>query len=102
MDDLYPNDGSFMGGVPLEPLDQAIERRKERAQAMEASNVIKDMLQRLDERIDFYQRHSNIPDEIRTDPQAFLIISNSYTATADALISEKEWIEGILEASKRK
>ena len=102
MDDLYPNNGEFMGGVPLEPADQAIERKKERAQAMEAHSVLKDMVRRLEERIDFYERHSNIPDEVRTDAQAFVIISNSYTATADALRSEKEWIEGILESSKRR
>ena len=99
MDDLYPNDGTFLGGVPAEPVEQSVARKKERAQALEAQSVLKDMIERLDDRIDFYERHSNIPDEVRTDPEQFVIISNSYTMCAATLRSEKEWIQGILEAN---
>ena len=100
-DDVYPNDGTFLGGVPSEPVEQSVARKKERAQALEAQSVLKDMIQRLEDRIDFYERHSNVPEEVRTDAQAFLIISNSYTMTAERLRSEKEWIEGILDANVR-
>lgn len=100
-DDVYPNNGEFLGGVPREPVDQATERKKETAETLQVLPVLKDMIKRLDKRIDYYQRHSNIPDEVRADPKKFLIISNSYTMTADTLQSEKEWIEGLLDANAK-
>lgn len=100
-DDVYINNGEFLGGVPTEPVDQAIDRKKERAETLQVLPVLKDMIKRLDERIEFYQKHSNIPDEVRTDPNKFLIISNSYTMTAETLQSEKEWISGLLDANAK-
>lgn len=95
-DDLYPSDGTYF--MPREPEEQVVARKKESAQTLEGLSVLKDMVKRLDERIDFYQRHSNIPDEVRTDPSKFLIISNSYTMVSETLQSEKEWIEDLLES----
>lgn len=59
-DNLMPNDGTFMGGVPLEPTEQVIERQKERAKALEAKGVIEDIIAHFDERIDYLGRIDSI------------------------------------------
>jgi hypothetical protein len=100
-DDLYPNDPTFFGGVPLEPVEQIIERKKERAQTLEGATVLKDMINRMDERIAFYEKNSSIPDDVRLDPEQFLIMSNSYKLAAEALQNEKEWIVGLLDANAK-
>jgi len=93
-DDLYPNDSSYF--IPREPADQIIERKKEKAQTLESINELKAIVNRLDERIQFYEKNSSIPDDVRTDPQQFLILHNTYTLVAENLKSEKEYIEGLI------
>lgn len=98
-EDLYPNNTEFW--FPAEPKEQAIARKKEQAQTLEAIDTLNDVVKRIDERIDFFERHSNIPAEVRTDPKKFLIMSNSYTMTADNLRVEKEYIQSLIDSHKR-
>lgn len=93
-DSLYPNDSSYF--LPREPSDQIIERKKEKAQTLESLNELKSIANRLQERIDFYEKNSSIPDDVRTDPQQFLILHNTYTLVAENLKSEKEFIDGLI------
>ncbi len=93
-DDLYPNDSTYW--FPREPKDQSIGRKVEKAKTLEGLAELKVVIAHLDEKIDFFERHSNIPDSVRTDPKAFLIMSNSYTMTAENLRAEKEYIESLL------
>lgn len=96
-DDLYPNDGTYF--LPREPKDQAIGRKKETAGTLEALPILQDLIRRLDERIAYYEKNSSVPEEVRTDPLQFLIVQNSYTLAAKTLISEKEYIEGLIDAN---
>lgn len=94
-DNLLPNDSTFF--FAAEPEEQVIGRQKEKAKTLEALPVIKDLIKRLDEQIQFYEKNSSIPDDVRSDPQEFLIMSNSHLLTARVLTGEKEYIKGLLE-----
>lgn len=99
-DDMYPNDGTYFDPFS-EPLDQKIERKKERAQTLEAMNILKQHIERLDERIDFYEKNSSIPDEVRAEPEKFLIMSNSHMLAAKNLTSERDYLQGLIDSYKR-
>lgn len=93
-DNVMPNDGTFFYGK--EPVDQVIGRKKEKAQTLEAMNVLKDLVARLEARIQFFESVTSIPDAVRTKPQEFLIMHNTHTLTAKSLQAEKEYIEQLL------
>lgn len=93
-DDVRPNDTAHF---LQEPVEQAVERKKQKANTLEALPILQDLLKRLEERIAFYDSVSSIDESVRTDPQAFLIAHNSNTMMVQVLTSEKEWIESLLE-----
>ena len=92
-DNVMPNDGTYFA----QPKEQVIEHKKERAHTLEGLHVLKDMVKRLDDRIDFYEKVTSIPDAVRVKPDEFLILHNTYTLVAKTLRSEKEYIEGLLD-----
>lgn len=94
-DDVMPNDGTYF--VPREPEQQLIERSKEKAKTLEALPILKDLLERLEERVAFYGSVDSIPSEVKTDPQQFLIVHNANELVRDNLRAEIEYITGLLE-----
>jgi hypothetical protein len=95
VDNVMPNEGSVF--YPHEPKQQAIDRKKERARTLEALPILKDLLKRLEQRITFYESIYSIPEEVRTDPQQFLIVHNANTLMVQNLKAEAEWIQDLLE-----
>ena len=95
-DDVYPN-----YYLPTEPLEQTIERKKERALALEGMDFLKEMVVRLEERIAYYEGVSSIPDEVRVEPDKFIIIHNTHTMLSKVLRSEKEYLEDIISQYKK-
>lgn len=98
-EDLYPNDSSYW--LPSEPREQKIARKKEQAKTLEAVNVLKEIVKRLDERIEYFGTVDAIPDEVKYDPTAFLNMHNANQMVRNCLRSEKEYIESIIDAHKR-
>lgn len=98
-DNAYPNDSTFFWAS--EPEEQKIARKKETAQTLEAISVLQELVDRLNERITFYNSNTTIPDDVRTDPTKFLILHNCYTLVAKTLFSEKEYIEDLISSHKR-
>jgi hypothetical protein len=94
-DDVMPNDGTYFG--LRVPEQQVIDRQKEKARTLEALPILKDLLDRLEERIAFYASVDSIPSEVKTDPAQFLIVHNANELVRDNLRAEKEWITGLLE-----
>jgi hypothetical protein len=92
-DDVMPNDGAYFS----QPQEQVKERRKERANTLEGLAILKQLLERFNQRIDYYEKTTNIPDDVRLDPQQFLILHNTHSLTAKTLTAEKEYIEGLIE-----
>ena len=93
-DNLLINDSTFFYGK--EPIDQIISRKKEKANTLEALPILEELVQYLEGRIAHYEANSSIPDKVRTDPQKFLIIHNSYTIAAEQLTLVKEDIQGLI------
>lgn len=100
-DDMYKTDGSFFG-VPLEPLDQKLDRKKERAQTLSVLPILQSIIEQLEGDIAFYQSVKAIPDEVKADPAKFLIMHNANEMVADILLAKKEWVEGLIQNSKRR
>lgn len=96
-DDIMPNEGSHFGGVPIEPTEQAIERKKQRAKTLEALQPLKEHIERLQERIEFYEKNSSVNDVVRVTKQEFMIVHNTYSLMAKTLRSEKEYLEGLID-----
>lgn len=93
-DNVYPNDGTYF--LPREPRSQVISRKKEKAQTLEGINELKAVVDRLQQRIDYFEKNSNISDEVRLSPDKFLIEHNTHSSIARILRSEKEYIESLL------
>ena len=94
-DDLVPNDGTYF--LPREPVEQAVARKKERAQALEALTVIEGLIKHFDERIEFRDRLDSINPLVDKDPLAH---KNACTVNALlklALIEEKGLLLELLE-----
>lgn len=98
-DNLYPADGSYY--LPREPKDQRIARKKEDAKILESINVIKDIIDRLQNKILFYESVYSIPDDVKADPTQFLIMHNANEIVARSLQAEKEYLESLIPESKR-
>lgn len=94
-DNLYPNDSFFWA---KEPKDQAIGRKRERALTLEALPILKEAIAHLDTQIDFYGKVMSIPDNVRAEPDKFLIILNAHTIVVQILMAEKEFLQGLLDA----
>lgn len=96
-ENLYPNDSTFLGGVPDEPPEQDVERKKEKARTLEALPIIKEIIERLQLRIDFYGSVDAMPKEVKTQPTKFMNWHNANEIVRDNLRDEKEYLEGLLE-----
>ena len=95
-DDLMPNDGTYFGGVPLEPPEQAIARKKERAQAIEKDNILKDLLERWEEKIKFYNSTASFSDEVKLNPELLSKLVIAYAEVTSVLEAEKEYIQSLI------
>jgi len=94
-ENLVPNTGNYFNGT--EPTKQKVARTKEKANTLQALPVLKDLLKRLDERIQFYGSIEAMPDEVKTSPTKFMNWHNANELTRANLIAEKEYIESLLE-----
>lgn len=94
-DDLYPNDSSYW--LPAEPREQRVARKKEQAKTLEAINILREVVLRLDQRIDYYASVDAIPDEVKLDPTAFMNMHNTNQMVRNCLRNEKEYIESLIE-----
>lgn len=96
-DNLYPNDSTYLGGVPKEPAEQDVERKKEKSRTLEALPILKEIIERLQLRIDFYGSVDAMPDELKTQPTKFMNRHTANELTRNNLRDEKEYLEGLLE-----
>ena len=93
-EDLMPNDGTFF--FPREPKDQVLGRKKEKAQTLESLSILKDLLARWNEKIAFYESVKAIPEEVKLDPEKFMLAVAGNTVIVEILEAEKEYIEGLV------
>ena len=95
-DNIYPNDTTYFG-VPVEPPEQVIARKKERAQTLEAANVIETLWKHFEERIAYRDSLSSIKPDLAKDPVLHQKACEVNTMLKLALVEEKEMLEELLE-----
>lgn len=94
-DDVYPNDGTYF--MPREPEDQDIARKQEKAKTLQGLSVLKEVVARLEARIEFFHSLDAIPAQEKTNPERFMTRHNANEMARNSLIEEKEFIEGLLD-----
>lgn len=95
-DSVYPNDGTYFGGVPLEPQEQAIERKKERAQTLEKDDILKDLLERWQQQLTFYCSTKNISDEVKLDLPKLGQVMIAYGEITQVLEAEISYLKSLI------
>ena len=98
-DDVLPNDSPYFG--LNEPVEQVIERKKKRAQTLEAQPVLKEILSRLNDKVALLGSVDAMPDELRTDEKKFMTAHNGHTIARDILRAEAEYIQGLIDTYGR-
>lgn len=95
-DNLLPNDSTFFGGVPLEPKEQVIERKKEKAQTLQALDEIKKVIEHFEERIKYRDTLSAIKPDLLKDPILHQKVCEVNYMLKLALMEEKQLLEELL------
>lgn len=94
-DNVMPNDGTYFS--PTEPEEQAIGRKKEKAQTLEALPILKELIEHFEDQIEFLGSVDAMPKAVKTDPTKFMNVHNANEMARKVLISEKEYIESLLD-----
>lgn len=100
-DDLLPNDGSLFDPM-AEPVEQAVERKKEKAKTLEALPIINEVIQHFQERIDYQDKLSSIQVDISADPALHQKAFEVKRLLRKALAEEKQLLEDLLEVAMPK
>lgn len=95
---LYPSGGAPF--LPTEDIEQVNERKAEKAKVYTALPLIKEILERFDERIKFYDSVHSIPDATLVKPQEFMHLAAAHKLTGQCLQMEKDYLEGLIEDIK--
>jgi hypothetical protein len=96
-DNVYVNDGTFVPGVPLEPPEQTVERKKEQARALEAKTIIEDIIAHFDQRIAFRSDLDAIKPDLVKTPAMHQKVCEVNSMLKLALAEEKSLLEELLE-----
>jgi glycerophosphoryl diester phosphodiesterase len=92
---LYPNDGQYFT-LPS-PVDQKKEKDQEENEVIGTIPVLKDIVKRLEERIEFYSSVKSIPDEVKVKPEEFMHTVAAYDLLVTNLTQERTYIDSLIE-----
>ena len=92
-----PSDGTFLGGIPREPVEQAVNRKKEKAQTLEALTVIQDVISHFTERIDYRDSLEAIKPDLAKSVAMHQKVCEVNDMLKLALIEEKRLLEELIE-----
>lgn len=95
-DDLMPSDGTFLGGVPREPLDQVVERQHEQAQTLQGLDEIKRVIAHFEERIAYRDSLESINVNLADDPLLHQKKCEVNELLKMALVEEKQMLEELV------
>lgn len=101
-DDVMPNDGTFFGGVPREPLEQVISRKKEKAQTLEVKAELERIIQHFEDRVkatDSIQHAMAVAEEYEVSKETALIVMDM---VCKQLEDERRMIEELLDIHSRR
>lgn len=95
MDDLLPNDGTYYHTE--EPEEQKQENLVERGKVQAGQLILADELERLGERIAFYDSLKSIPTGVRSDERLFMLTVSANEMTQANLIQERDLLKQMLD-----
>jgi predicted component of type VI protein secretion system len=99
-DDLYPSDGSYFG-VPLEPVEQIISRKQEKAETLQAKAEIERVIRHFEERIKYRDSIDAITTDLEREPAMHQKLIEVNKLLKMALIEEKQLLEELLDIHAR-
>lgn len=99
-DNLYPLDGSAFN-MRVESDKQLEDKEREISETLSAIPLLKEIVDHLIEKIDFYNSINSVPDSILTSPDEFMHLIAANKQTVNNLEVEKEYILSRVENTKR-
>lgn len=96
-EDFVPISSQFL---PTEPVEQKNERAKQKAEVFSALPLLKAVIERFDDRIEFYSSVDSIPVELHAVPEQFMHAVAAAKATKDYLLAERDYLEELIEDTK--
>lgn len=99
MDELGNTESNYF--LPTEPEEQVKERKEEQAKVMKGIAMLEEIIERMEQRITFYDTVSSIEVDVTTHPEEHLRAVIAAKQTKENLIQEKEWIENLRATYKR-
>jgi hypothetical protein len=93
-DNLYPRNGAFR---PTQPIQQQIEAQKEEAQTIAALPVLKELVERWRDRVEFFGSLDSVPDEVLADTELFMHTVAGNKVAKLNLQAELDFIEELIE-----
>lgn len=91
---LYPSSGAYR---PQELVKRKREAKNEEAQAAQMLPLIKEIVQRFEERIKFYASVDSIPAEVLLDPAETMHVLAANKQTKQILEAETEYLKGMID-----
>jgi hypothetical protein len=96
-DGLLVNDGQYYH----ESADQKLEKRTEKGQAVEGLKLVEAMIERIDERIEFYKSIDSIADEATLSSDKFMHIVRAHKILVELLSQERDYLAVLLDQYKK-
>lgn len=93
MDDTPPIQGAWR---PVEPVAQQLEKLKTDAQVVKALPLIQDILDRFNEKVEFFKSVESIPEDVLTLPDEFMHIVAANKLVASMLQAELNYLEDLV------
>lgn len=94
-DNLYTNDGRYF--TLTEPADQRKEGADEEGQTHAILPLLRELLERFDSRITFYDSVSSVPEDVMTSPDEFMHTVAANKLAKNNLILERDYIQGLID-----
>jgi predicted component of type VI protein secretion system len=95
-DNLMPNDGTYFG-IPVEPVEQTVARKKEKAKTLEAKAEIERVIKHFEERIKYRDTLDSLNVSAINSPEMHLRACVTNDMLKMALIEEKQLLEELLD-----
>lgn len=94
----YEEDNAYLNnGLPFEPASRQRARDKEKAEVLQALPKLKEIVERLSDRIDFYKSVDSIPAEIMASPDEFMHVVAANKVVVQILDTERSLLEGLID-----
>jgi hypothetical protein len=93
VDNLYPNDGTYF--TLSTPQDQVDEQTKQDKQAEKVAPLLKESIDRLKERIDFYKTIDAIDEDVLLEPELFMHVIAANKIVVQILSAERRILQNL-------